>query len=108
MAESLPDQNDYVGQTSGNESRREQWVGLASASVETDPPFVPDGAGTCERGCCEWDDEGKVLRYTPHPIGRCWWCNDLIFRQEDAQFDERGMVYDSDKCMAKAREYERD
>lgn len=62
-------------------------------------------AGTCDRGCCEWDDDGKVLRYTPHLIGRCEFCGDPITREEDAQRDESGRLFDSDKCEAKARYY---
>lgn len=42
---------------------------------------VLDAAGVCERGCCEWDDGGKVLRYSPHLT--CRYCGEDA-RDEDA------------------------
>lgn len=76
--------------------------GQAREVVVAEATPSEDRAGLCDRGCCEWDDEGKVLRYSPHIIGRCDWCSDPITREQDAQRDDRGRLFDSDKCEAKA------
>lgn len=64
-----------------------------------------DSAGTCQNGCCEWEDEGKVVRYASHLIGRCEHCGDPITREADAQYDDSGRLFDSDKCERKFHYY---
>lgn len=59
------------------------------------------GTTTCDRGCCEWDESGAVLRYTPHPVTRCAWCDEPLDMESFWFVEVDGRFYCDDKHAGK-------